>query len=246
MNLAIPSECYGNSYVVDDLARRIQEALSAARPDQTARSGVASSISAALVRLAEILIAAAGLILTCPIMAFVAIIIRMDSSGPALFRQIRVGRNGRLFFFYKFRTLWVDAPTMYPDMYTYRYTSEEIEQLHFKREDDPRVTPAGCWLRKSTLDELPNLWNLLKGDVAIVGPRPEIPEMLPYYRPEQMIKFSVKPGITGLAQTRGRGRLRFSQTNDYDVEYVKNRSLALDFGIVCRTIKLMITRDGAF
>jgi lipopolysaccharide/colanic/teichoic acid biosynthesis glycosyltransferase len=246
VNLAIPRGLYVGNCVSEDLPQRIHSALLAACPDKAGAAHVSSYISAALIRLMEILVAVMALIATFPVMVLVAMIVRMDSPGAVLFRQIRVGRNGRLFVFYKFRTFWADARKLYPGLYAYRYSAQEIEQLQFKREDDPRVTPAGYWLRKSTLDELPNLWNLLKGDVALVGPRPEIPEMLPYYRPEQMIKFSVKPGITGLAQTMGRGRLRFNQTNDYDVQYVKSKSFALDCRIICRTIRLMVTRDGAF
>jgi lipopolysaccharide/colanic/teichoic acid biosynthesis glycosyltransferase len=197
-------------------------------------------------RAVEIALAVVALIVTSPLMLAVAIYIRWDSPGPALFRQQRVGKDGHLFWFYKFRTLRADAREKFPQLYSYSYSPEEIRQLQFKREEDPRVTRAGSWLRKSTLDELPNFWNLLKGDVAIVGPRPEIPEMLQYYPPEQLIKFSVKPGITGLAQTRGRGRLKFQQTNAYDVEYVKTRSLWLDCLIVLKTIKYVIRLDGAF
>ena len=112
--------------------------------------------------------------------------------------------------------------------------------------NDPRVTPQGEWLRKSTLDELPNFWNVLRGDMALVGPRPEIPEMLPYYEGEMQLKFRVRPGITGLAQISGRGRLGFYETVKYDVEYVKNRSFRLDLKILLITIYKIVARDGAF
>jgi lipopolysaccharide/colanic/teichoic acid biosynthesis glycosyltransferase len=131
-------------------------------------------------------------------------------------------------------------------LYAYDYSREELQTICFKRRDDPRVTRAGLWLRKSTLDELPNLWNLLKGDIAVVGPRPEIPEMLKHYRPGQLVKFSVHPGITGLAQTQGRGRLSLQETITLDIEYVQNQSLWLDIRIVCRTLRMVLTRDGAF
>jgi len=203
-------------------------------------------MGATVTRAVEIVLALLALVLTSPIILMVAIIIRLDSPGRALFAQRRIGRNGKIFYFYKFRTLYADARERFPDLYRYQYTPKEIEDLQFKREDDPRVTRAGTWLRKTTLDELPNFWNLLKGDVALVGPRPEIPEMLSYYSPEQLIKFSVKPGITGLAQTCGRGRLKFVQTNFYDVEYVKNKSFLLDCKIVWRTIRLVLKFDGAF
>jgi lipopolysaccharide/colanic/teichoic acid biosynthesis glycosyltransferase len=199
-----------------------------------------------LQRTAEVLIAAAALIVTSPIMLVVALIIRFDSPGPVIFRQRRVGMNGRVFMFYKFRTLYADAKERFPELYAYAYTPSEVVNLKFKREEDPRITRAGRWLRKSTLDELPNFWNLLKGDIAIVGPRPEIPEMLKHYTPDQLLKFAVRPGITGLAQTHGRGNLAFQKTIAWDIEYVKNKSLWLDLKIIVRTVRMLTTLDGAF
>jgi lipopolysaccharide/colanic/teichoic acid biosynthesis glycosyltransferase len=197
-------------------------------------------------RVLECFIAALGLLLTWPVMLLVALIIRLDSPGPALFRQWRVGRGGRLFRFTKFRTFYADAWRRFPHFYAYKYTPDEIARLCFKIPGDPRITRAGEWLRRSTLDELPNLWYVLSGDMSLVGPRPEIPEMLPYYREEHLIKFSVRPGITGLAQISGRGRLRFLETAELDAEYVGNRSLWLDARIVARTISLILRQDGAF
>ena len=199
-----------------------------------------------IVRVFEILLALSVLLLTSPVMLLVALIIRLDSPGAALFRQRRVGRGCRVFTFYKFRTLYINAKQRFPHLYRYEYTPEQIEELQFKQEDDPRITRAGRWLRKSTLDELPNFWNLLKGDIALVGPRPEIPEMMRYYSQVERAKFSVKPGITGLAQIRGRGNLRFRDTARYDLEYVWTRSFWNDFKIVLITLKLILRLDGAF
>jgi lipopolysaccharide/colanic/teichoic acid biosynthesis glycosyltransferase len=197
-------------------------------------------------RLVEIVVAVVVLIVTSPIMLVVAIVIKLDSPGPALFCQERVGLHGRLIMFWKFRTMYADAKERYPEMYSYKYTPEEIRWVCLKQPDDPRVTRVGIWLRKSTLDELPNFWNLLKGDVTIVGPRPDIAEALPYFKPAQKIKFSVKPGITGLAQTRGRGRLRFQDQIRYDMFYAKKKSFWMDVDIILRTIKLIFKSDGAF
>jgi len=202
-------------------------------------------ISVAL-RAVEILVAAILLVLTAPVMLVIAAIIKLDSPGPTVFRQIRVGRNGRLFRFAKFRTLYVDARQRWPELYAYRYSPDEVAALHFKLKNDPRVTRVGRWLRKSTLDELPNLWNVLTGEVAFVGPRPEIPEMLPYYTGHELAKFSVRPGVTGLAQVRGRGDLSFRDTVAYDVEYVRTRSLRLDLEILFRTLASVVLRKGAF
>jgi lipopolysaccharide/colanic/teichoic acid biosynthesis glycosyltransferase len=204
------------------------------------------SLPAAFERPVEIVLASVVLVLSSPVQLLVAIIVRLDSPGPALFRQTRVGLNQRPFVFYKFRTLYADARERWPELYAYRYTPEEVKALRFKREEDPRITRAGRWLRKSTLDELPNFWNILKGDMAIVGPRPEIPEMLPYYTEEQKLKFSVKPGLTGLAQTNGRGNLGFQETIAWDLEYVRKRSFRLDVWIVVRTAVLVTRLAGAF
>jgi lipopolysaccharide/colanic/teichoic acid biosynthesis glycosyltransferase len=197
-------------------------------------------------RLFEVFVAATVLLLTLPIMLVMAWLIRRGSPGKALFFQTRVGLNQRPFKFVKFRTLYDDAKQRFPHLYAYKYGPRELEALKFKVTDDPRVTPQGKWMRNTTLDELPNFWNVLTGEMALVGPRPEIPEMLTYYQGEMLQKFTVRPGITGLAQVSGRGRLTFHDTVKLDVAYVKNRSLALDLKILVITIYKIIVRDGAF
>lgn len=214
--------------------------------DELERRGVGSRPVPRFQRLVESVLAAAVLVLTLPLMLLIAVIVRLDSPGPIVFRQVRIGRNGKLFRFAKFRTLYVDARERWPHLYAYRYTADEVAALHFKLKDDPRVTRVGRWLRKSTLDELPNLWNVLTGEVALVGPRPEIPEMLPYYDDEGLSKFSVRPGITGLAQVRGRGDLSFRDTVNFDIEYVRTRSVWLDIEILVRTVVCTVMRKGAF
>lgn len=197
-------------------------------------------------RLVESVIALAALILTAPIMLVIVLILRLGTPGPALFWQERVAKDLRRFKFVKFRTLYADARERYPELYRYQYSEEELRQLRFKVQKDPRVTPQGKWLRESTLDELPNFWNVLTGEMALVGPRPEIPEMLPYYTDDMLTKFRVRPGITGLAQISGRGRLGFYETVELDVKYVKNRTIWLDLKIIVLTIYKILTRDGAF
>lgn len=199
-----------------------------------------------LYRVFEVCIALIALVLAAPVMLTVAAVIRLGTAGPVLFRQMRVGIDGRLFRFVKFRTLYADAKQRFPELYRYQYSPEELALLRFKVRNDPRVTPQGKWLRESTLDELPNFWNVLTGEMALVGPRPEIPEMLPYYNGEMLLKFAVRPGITGLAQISGRGRLGFQETVKLDVEYVKNRTFWLDMKILFGTVAKIVTRDGAF
>jgi len=207
---------------------------------------VQSALSCFVQRLVEILVAAVALVVTMPIMLVVGWIIRRGTPGPALFVQYRTGQDEHPFRFVKFRTLYADARQRWPELYRYNYTRAQIDSLVFKREADPRVTPQGQNLRKSTIDELPNFWNVLTGDMALVGPRPEIPEMLRYYQGEARLKFRVRPGVTGLAQISGRGRLSFHETARLDVHYVKNRSLLFDLKILVLTVYKIVVRDGAF
>lgn len=222
--------------------------------------------------------------LASPLLVVIAALIKMDSPGPVLFRHVRTGIDrrrkltatqgverrkkdlfGKQFTLYKFRTMYTDAKTRFPDLYTYEYSLEELENLPIKilvghrqdpanhngREDarlvnnDPRLTRVGRWLRRTSLDELPNLFNVLKGDMHLVGPRPDISENIRYYPAPHRQILRVKPGVTGLAQTQGRGRLTFIQTNEADLEYVTTRSFALDLKILLRTLVVTLKGDGA-
>jgi lipopolysaccharide/colanic/teichoic acid biosynthesis glycosyltransferase len=172
---------------------------------------------------------------------------------------------GEQYVLYKFRTMLVDARTRFPDLYAYEYSTEELSNLPIKilvgykapvvngmtsepasqTNRDPRVTRVGRWLRKTSLDELPNLINVLKGDMRLVGPRPDIAENIRYYTESHREILRVRPGVTGLAQTRGRGMLSFIQTNEADLEYVRRRSLALDLRILTKTLGVTLKGDGA-
>lgn len=223
----------------------------------------------------DILVSACALILTLPLMLLIALIVTLDSPGKIIFVQRRLARSRlmtgdelltsdmftivqgevnpagrywapRTFRFIKFRTMYADARERFPRLYDYTMTEEEISRFRFKVENDPRVTKAGKWLRELTVDELPNFWNVLTGDMRLAGPRPETPEMLSNYSPDQMTKFTVQPGVSGLAQINGRGRLLFRTTVAFDQEYVKNMSLLLDIKIILKTIQKVIYRHGAF
>ena len=218
-------------------------------------------------RALDIVVSIVALIISAPIMLIIAIIIKLDSPGPALFRQIRMTKDrrnraelsvaiegperrkvfyaGRPFPFLKFRTMYVDAKERFPELYAYQYSDEEIQTMKFKVSEDPRVTRVGRWLRKSSLDELPNFWNVLTGDMTLCGPRPEIPDMSPYHTKEQLKKFSVQAGLTGPAQVGGRGDLTFQETVDMDVEYVETRTLRGDLKILWQTIVAVIKQRGA-
>ncbi len=217
------------------------------------------------IRIMDLIIAIPALIVSLPIMAVIAIIIKVDSPGPAIFRQVRIGKNrrngnngnkfinvrkedlgGKPFVFYKFRTMHVDAREKFPELYRYEYSDEEMGNLYFKNAFDPRHTLLGEKLRKTTIDELPNFINVIKGEMCLVGPRPDIPEMVKYYKPWQKKKFYIKPGITGLAQINGRGLLGFQETLKYDLETVNRYSLKFNTKVILKTFEKIFYRRGAF
>ena len=186
------------------------------------------------------------LILYSPIILLIAIWIKIDSPGRVIFSQTRIGKNRKPFTFYKFRTMWQDAREKYPELYKYEYSETEIKKVKFKNSNDPRITRAGAYLRMISLDELPNLINVFKGDMNLIGPRPEIPEMIKYYKPHQLKRFTVKPGITGLAQVSGRGLLSVQKMIQYDIMYVRKKTFCLDVYLFWRTMFVVIKAWGAF
>lgn len=197
-------------------------------------------------RVFEIAAAAIGLMLAAPALAFAAVLIKLDSPGPVFFRQQRLGRGARPFTFVKLRTMQTDCDLRFPHLAPRSLGREDTKQLVLQRDGDPRVTRVGRWLRRSSIDELPNLWHVLTGDMALVGPRPEMVEILPHYRGEQLAKFSVPPGLTGYAQIYGRGDLTFLETLEHDLRYVQERSLLVDMDILARTIGCVSTGKGAW
>jgi len=184
------------------------------------------------------LLGALAFVLTFPI---IAIAIKLDSRGPVIFSQKRIGYKGRPFTFYKYRTMSHEGHRP--------YETPKLEHVHFKTfvfvTPTSRLTRAGRFLRATSLDELPNFWNVLRGDMRIVGPRPEIPELVEQYPPEYHRRHDVKPGITGLAQVSGRADLTYEETMNYDLDYVNNHSLARDLAILAKTLPVVIARKGA-
>ena len=175
----------------------------------------------------EFIIALIGLILASPILLIIAILVRIKLGSPIIFRQQRVGLNGEIFEMVKFRTM--------KDVY-----DAEGNLLP----DEERLTAFGSFLRKSSLDELPELWNVLKGNMSLVGPRPLLVEYLPLYSEEQMKRHQVRPGITGYAQVNGRNNISWGRKFELDVYYVENFSLWLDFKILCQTfVKVLRQAD---
>jgi exopolysaccharide biosynthesis polyprenyl glycosylphosphotransferase len=193
-------------------------------------------------RVFDILAALAGITLFLPLLPFLAVMIKLESPGPLFFRQERVGRNGRIFLCYKIRSMVVNAEEL---KRKYAHLNEATGAA-FKIRDDPRVTRVGKFVRRSSLDEYPQLFNVLKGDMSIVGPRPQIPSEVAQYTPEQQIRLLVKPGITCLWQISGRNDVDFEEWMRLDREYALHRSLKLDVEILLKTIPAVIARRGAY
>ncbi len=177
-------------------------------------------------RAVDVVVAGAGLAVTAPVMAAVAVAVRRDLGSPVLFRQVRPGLDGRPFELVKFRTMRIVS------------SSDGVDT------DGDRLTPFGRWLRSTSLDELPTLWNVLRGDMSLVGPRPLLMEYLDRYTPEQRRRHEVRPGVTGLAQVRGRNALTWEQKFAADVEYVDTVGPLLDARILLATLRTVLRREG--
>jgi lipopolysaccharide/colanic/teichoic acid biosynthesis glycosyltransferase len=186
------------------------------------------------------------LIVTAPVMLIAAVLIKLDSRGPILFKQTRVGHRGRPFTMYKFRTLVHSDDHATADGLEPVPLVEDFKTFVFDPFAGGRsTTRVGKFLRLTSLDELPNLLNVLKGEMRLVGPRPEVPELVVQYPPEYQRRHDVKPGMTGLAQVSGRGDLTYHETMLYDLEYVRNHSLQRDLSILARTLPVLLSRRGA-
>ena len=177
-----------------------------------------------LKRATDVVVAATALVVTAPVQATVAVLVRKDLGSPVIFRQERPGKDGRIFTMYKFRTM--------------RSSSENLVS------DEDRITPFGAWLRSTSLDELPELFNVLKGDMSLVGPRPLLPSYLPLYTPRQARRHEVRPGVTGLAQVKGRNAMPWAERLAWDVHYVDNRSIRLDLKVLFTTVAVVFRREG--
>ncbi len=191
-------------------------------------------------RLLDIAGAAAGLLVLLPFMVAIVIAVRMTSRGPAVFRQVRCGLNGRRFMFYKFRSMCDNAEAMQAGL---MHLSKKTTA--FKIPDDPRLTPIGRLLRKFSIDEWPQLWNVLKGDMSLVGPRPAIPSEVEQYQRWQRRRLRMRPGLTCLWAIAGRDNLDFETWMKMDMQYIDTWSLALDCKIILRTIPRVLTGKGA-
>ena len=195
----------------------------------------------AVKRAMDIFAASLGLILTAPILALAAPWLRLDSRGPVFYAAERVGRKGRRFRCYKLRTMVVDADARKEAL----RNANERNGPFFKMENDPRITHCGRWLRKYSLDELPQLWNVLRGDMSLVGPRPHPVDDFERYTLENLRRLDVKPGITGLWQVTARRDPSFDTNMALDLEYIENWSLRMDLGILMKTVAVMVRANGS-
>jgi len=191
-------------------------------------------------RLFDVVGAAAALLLAAPVMAVIALAIKIEDRGPVVFKQVRVGLKGQTFGFYKFRSMAVDAEQQLPQL------QSELGGVLFKIKSDPRVTRVGRLIRRLSLDELPQLLNVLKGQMSLVGPRPALPREVAQYHKDVHRRLDVRPGLTGLWQVSGRSDLSWDDTVRLDLYYVDNWSLLQDLMILTRTVGAVLNSRGAY
>ncbi len=186
-------------------------------------------------RTLDFLLSLIAIIVLSPLLLIISIIIKLDSEGPVFFKQERLGKDGKVFLIYKFRTMVDNAEKKGTGLFT--------------NKNDPRITKVGQFLRKTSLDELPQLINTLKGEMSIVGPRPPVPYH-PYkyeeYSDEQKLRFTVLPGITGYAQVNGRNEIEWDERIEHDIYYAKNWSLFLDLKVIFKTIVIVFKKEGIY
>jgi exopolysaccharide biosynthesis polyprenyl glycosylphosphotransferase len=194
-----------------------------------------------LKRALDIVGAGLGLVLTAPLMAIVALLIRRDSPGPAIYTATRAGAKGRLFHCYKFRSMVTGADRLKQGL----QARNQREGPIFKLEDDPRITRVGRFIRRYSLDELPQFWNVLRGDMSLVGPRPHPTDEVNQYELQHYRRLDVKPGLTGLWQVTARKNPSFDLNMHLDLTYIENWSLRLDLLILLRTVRVLFMPEGS-
>lgn len=193
-------------------------------------------------RVLDLLLGFVGCVVLSPLFLLTALAIKLDTPGPVLYRSTRVGRGGRLFTFFKFRSMVQGAEHS-------RHSLSHLNEVSgpvFKMADDPRITKVGRILRRTSVDELPQLFNVLRGEMTLVGPRPPIPEEVNQYEPWQLRRLAVRPGITCLWQISGRSSLGFDEWMRLDMEYIERRGLLLDLKILVRTLPAVLSGEGAY
>ncbi len=201
-----------------------------------------SGLNQLIKRSIDVIFSAVALVLAAPLMGLIALMIKMESPGPVLFRQERVGKDGRRFIFYKFRSMVEDAERQQAAL----MDLNEADGPLFKIKDDPRTTRLGKWLRRLSLDELPQFYNVLRGEMSLIGPRPPLPAEVEQYQEWHKRRLEISPGITGLWQVSGRSELTFDEMALLDIYYIENWSLGLDTKILWQTIPKVLFGSGAY
>ena len=194
-------------------------------------------------RFMDIILAILAVVLGSPVFLITALLVKLTSPGPIIFSQVRVGRFGRHFKFYKFRSMYIDAEARKAELLKH---NESGDGVIFKMKHDPRITPVGRFIRKFSIDELPQLFNVILGDMSLVGPRPPLPSEVRTYTLEERKRLNITPGITCLWQVSGRSELPFSKQIALDKEYIASRSVWKDFLILLKTIPAILTGRGAW
>ena len=199
--------------------------------------------SLAFKRVMDIVLSLIALLLGSPVFIITALLVKCTSPGPIIFSQVRVGKFGRHFKFYKFRSMYIDAEARKAELLKH---NESKDGVSFKMKHDPRITPVGRFIRKFSIDELPQLFNVFLGDMSLVGPRPPLPQEVRTYSLEERKRLNITPGITCLWQVSGRSELPFSKQIALDKEYIASRSAWKDFLILLKTIPAILTGKGAW
>ena len=197
----------------------------------------------AVKRFFDLILAAAAMIILSPLFIVIALLIKLTSPGPVFFTQLRVGKYGRTFRFYKFRSMYIDAEKRKKDLLA---QNQSADGVIFKMKNDPRITPIGKFLRRTSMDELPQFLNVLFNDMSLVGPRPPVPSEVQQYTLEERKRLNVKPGLTCLWQISGRSDIPFKQQVRLDQEYIRSWNLAHDLMILLRTIPAILSGKGAY
>ncbi|MEQ8198228.1 MAG: sugar transferase [Clostridiaceae bacterium] len=192
-------------------------------------------------RVIDVCCAAVAIIVLSPLFLIISIIIRLDSKGPAFFSQERVGKNGKVFRMYKFRSMIVNAECLREAL----LTENEMSGPMFKIKDDPRITSVGKFIRRTSIDELPQLFNILKGEMSLVGPRPSLPNEVEKFEEWMLKRLKVKPGLTCYWQVMGRSSIDFEQWMKLDIRYVEERNLLLDIKLILSTFKVLLGDENA-
>ena len=193
-------------------------------------------------RLFDIVAATCGIVILSPLMIIIAVLIKAEDHGPVFYKQVRVGKNGKTFTMYKFRSMFVNADQMLDEL----KEQSDVEGPMFKMKNDPRITRIGDFIRKHSLDELPQFFNVLKGDMSLVGPRPPLPSEVAEYSDYDKQRLYVIPGCTGLWQATERNEVGFSEMVQLDIEYIQKAGFWFDLWIIWKTVAIVIKPNGSY